>query len=425
MAEKYHAIQWFLRELPTLKEKGLVDDLTEQNLREHYTARLSNRKGLQSYFILMMGIIGAMMLAGGAILAIAYNWDMYSKLTRILISAIPLAAGFAWGLTALIRNSRRSQQEGAALLTAAGIITLLAMTSQIYHLGGDFNDFMVIVLALTLPLIYVFNAIGLATLYTFCLFFTIDNDYSMLCGVSGILGILPFFVYHLRKDTAYCTWIRYLFCVLALFGMRSCIAGEGNPVFTCFAVGTLGVMAGSGTELKLRQNPWLPLGFLFLTGLFCALSIAGDHIYAGREFELAEPIFNYWIFTGLVLAGIVYRAIRHRPETEHIMLLVGLGLLLPGFFPQSEWLSPGVKIVSFLYAVAWGIVLLCKGFKQKEAIVFNGGILMIASQFVVRFFNDDIGTLYRAGAFIIVGLCFIIANVIFARKMKQEEGGAA
>ena len=95
MAEKYHAIQWFLRELPTLKEKGLVDDLTEQNLREHYTARLSNRKGLQSYFILMMGIIGAMMLAGGAILAIAYNWDMYSKLTRILISAIPLAAGFA------------------------------------------------------------------------------------------------------------------------------------------------------------------------------------------------------------------------------------------------------------------------------------------------------------------------------------------
>ena len=73
MAEKYHAIQWFLRELPTLKEKGLVDDLTEQNLREHYTARLSNRKGLQSYFILMMGIIGAMMLAGGAILAIAYN----------------------------------------------------------------------------------------------------------------------------------------------------------------------------------------------------------------------------------------------------------------------------------------------------------------------------------------------------------------
>ena len=62
MAEKYNSIRWFLRELPHLREAGVVDEEAQKKLREYYIDRLSERKGPQAYFVLMMGIIGAAML---------------------------------------------------------------------------------------------------------------------------------------------------------------------------------------------------------------------------------------------------------------------------------------------------------------------------------------------------------------------------
>ena len=178
MTEKYNSIRWFLRELPRLREAGVVDDAALQKLREHYIDRLSSRKGPREYFVLVMGIVGAAMLAAGAILAINYNWDMFTNLNRCIIGAIPLAVGFIWGIIALCRNNNRGEREGAAIVSAGGIATLIAVVSQVYHVGGDFSDYMLLVLALSLPLVYIFNSIGLATMYVLGLFFIIGNSHS-------------------------------------------------------------------------------------------------------------------------------------------------------------------------------------------------------------------------------------------------------
>lgn len=421
MSEKYNSIRWFLRELPYLRESEVIDDETLQKLRTHYIDRLSLRKGPENYFALVLGIAGAMMLAAGAILAVAYNWDMLQNLNRMIISAVPLAVGFVWGIISLCRNNNRAEREGAALLTAAGVVTLMAVLSQIYHTGGDFGDFMVVILALTLPLVYIFNAIGLATLYVCGLFCIMDNQFSPLWCAFGIAAFLPYLFYHLFSPTPYRSWSRYLACILAVFGMVSC--GEYNPMFSCFSVATLGLLAGRELyerRIKMRRNPWMIPSFFFMLVLLCITSCDGSEVFNTKKCSSLE-IANYWIFNGITLVMIIVSYMRRRLDIERFMTGLWLLLLVPGFFKQCSFLSEYANMTSCIYSVVFGILLLCRGLRRNHFTIFNGGMLLISSQFLVRFFSDDINSIYRAAAFIIVGLGFIAANIFFVRKIKNGD----
>ena len=420
MAEKYNSIRWFLRELPHLREAGVVDEEAQKKLREYYIDRLSERKGPQAYFVLMMGIIGAAMLAGGAILAVNYNWDMISTFYRCVISAIPLAIGFVWGVVALCRNNNRAEREGAALLTAAGVTTLIAMVSQIYHTGGDFNDFMVLVLGLTLPLVYIFNAIGLATIYVVGLFCIIGNTMSPLWYSIGIAAFLPYLFYHLFTASPYRPWSRYLACYVAVFGMISC--GKVNPMFSYFSIATLGLLAGRELyekRTKLRRNPWMIQSFFFLLTLLCITTASGEEGYMADDNCNKFELINYWVFNGITLVMILVSYLRRRLDVERFMTGFWLLFLVPGFFAACSVVLPYVNIASFIYTILFGILLLCRGFRRNHFTIFNGGMLLISSQFIVKFFCSDVSSLYRAIAFCVVGLAFIVANIVFARRMAK------
>ena len=420
MAEKYNSIRWFLRELPHLREAGVVDSEAQQKLREYYIERLSSRKGPQAYFVLMMGIVGAALLAAAAVLAVSYNWDMLPNLYRCIISAVPLGIGFIWGIVALCRNNNRAEREGAALVTAAGIVTLFAMLSQIYHTGGDFNDFMLLVLGFSLPLIYIFNAIALATFYVVGLFFIIGNTCSPLWYSAGIVAFLPYLFYHLFSASPYRSWSRYLACVLAVFGMATC--GKINPLFSCFSIATLGLLAGRELyerRTKLRRNPWMIPSFFFLLVLLCITSGDGENKYMAHTSCETPQIINYWVFNGITLVMIAVSYLRRRLDIERFMTGLLLLLLFPGFFAACSGCVHYVKITSFVYTLLFGILLLCRGFRRNHFTIFNGGMLLISSQFIVRFFADDISVLWRAAAFAAVGIAFVIANIFFARRMNK------
>ena len=417
MSEKYHSIRWFLRELPQLRESGVIEQETMLKLREYYIDRLSNRPAKRNYFILMMGILGAFMVSGGAILAVNYNWDMFSNLTRSIICAIPLACGFIWGVAALCRNNNRAEREGAAALCAAGIVTLTAMLSQIYHTGGSFEEFMIYVLALTLPLVYIFNAMGLATAYAAGLFLIINFKTDPLWYAFGIVAFLPYLLYHLFTATSYRTWSRYLACLVAIFGMISC--GELNPMFSCFSVATLGLLAGRELyerRIKMRRNPWMIPGFFFMLILLCVMSADGSSLYFSKSSCSAKEIAAYWIFNGITLFMVLVSYLRRRLDIERFMSGLWLLILVPGFFSFSNMFSQYIDSIAMTYAVVFGVLLLCRGFRRNHISIFNGGLLLISSQFVTHFFTSDIGLLYRAAGFIITGLGFIAANIFFARK---------
>ena len=420
MAEKKNSIRWFLRELPVLREAGVIDDEALQSLRNHYKEKLSSCKGPREYFVFMLGILGVLMITGGIILAVAFNWDMFENIERITISAIPLILGFIWGVVALIRNNNRFEREGAAILSAGGIAVLFSMLSQIYHCGGEISDFMLVVLALSLPLIYIFDSMGVATFYVFGLFFIKGNTFSPLWNAFGIVAFLPYLLYHIFSPTKYRTWARYLACVVAISGMVNC--SGCSTLFCCFSVATLGLLAGRELyerKTKMRRNPWMIPSFFFLLFLLGIAATNGEKAYMATQKCSSVEIANFWMFNGITLIMIMVSYLRRKLDIERFMTGLFILLLVPGFFPFGKKFVPYFEMTVFIYSVVFGIMLLCRGFRRNHFTIFNGGLLLVSSQFVIRFFNSDICALYRSAAFIVVGCGFVVANIFFARRIAK------
>ena len=279
---------------------------------------------------------------------------------------------------------------------------------------------MVLILALILPLVYIFNAIGLATVYVVGLFFIIGNNLSQLWYSIGIVAFLPYLFYHLFSASPYRSWSRYLACLIAVFGMISC--GKVNCLFSCFSIATLGLLAGRELyekRTKLRRNPWMIPSFFFLLVLLCITSVNGNDCYMALTQKSLNDVINYWVFNGITLVMIVVSYLRRRLDIERFMTGLWLLLLVPGFVPACKWICPYVNISSFIYTILFGVLLLCRGFRRNHFTIFNGGMLLIASQFIIRFFSDDISAVYRAIAFFAVGMAFIVANIVFARRMAK------
>ena len=142
MVNKKEFINWFLDEIPVLKEKGIIQDDTAAALTEHYISNLAALPHPRNIYSLVIGLIGVIMAVAGAILFLNYNWDMFPKIVRIGLAAIPLMLGAVTAYFTIARNKTQVWREGSAILTSAGAATLIAVLSQIYHTGGELYEFM-------------------------------------------------------------------------------------------------------------------------------------------------------------------------------------------------------------------------------------------------------------------------------------------
>ena len=426
MAEKFSAIQWFLKELPHLQEDGLLDETSAVRLKEHYEERLAKKPSAKNYFLLAIGLIGGLMIAAGIILVINYNWDMFSKPVRVGISAVPLLIGMTIALIALIKEKDILLNELGAIITATGGATLLAMISQIYHMGGDFHDFMMLNLALALPLIYVFNSIGLASIYVFGLYFMLPDSrnasQSDLYYVGYILLILPYLLYYQIKGETYRIWTRYLLGSLALTGLLASCANYYFG-FSCFAVAAAVWLTGREFAKKgdhYFRNPWQYSGFLFLLILFATSSCNKEFFEPTTRTVKLHSIPSFWLFNALLFAAIIRHYIKQKITAEKVVLGVWLLLLFLPFVLEKPFAGQLLEILAVIFMIVLGLVLLFHGYRTNQLEDFNAGFLLIALQLICRFFDADYGLLFRATGFIILGIGFISANVILRKKISRE-----
>lgn len=433
MTEKIGMFRWFLDELPKLREAGVIDSDTEENLQQYYRNRLATAPPPQKYFLMALSIIGSVMIAGGIILLFNYNWDMLTKPARIAIAFLPVALGMVLSFYALFAGRSQVWREGAAVLTSAGTAVAIALLSHIYHTGGTLSEFMTLVLLLSLPLIYVFDSIALATLYAVGLFMTLDRSDvpSWLLTASGLLvGVLPFAGWHLlREKSPYRTWMRYLamgFAVFAIvaFGDKYSL---GLFLYTVCAVFMLASMRLRDNRERMCRNPWLPASFCHLLVLLAIGTYAG-----GGTFEITlyqkttKGILYFWLAEGAFLLGFALLFVRdylskqmdfHRLMMLVLILIALLGILLEAYNADHIYM----RIVLIAYMGILGVTLLMRGSREADMLIFNGGLLTCALLFGLRFFDTDIGLLPRAIGFIVIGLGFIGANVFFSRKLGRAK----
>ena len=407
-----HHIRWFSGEIPKLRAAGLLDDETAERLDRYYGEQLKKRSP-RRFFLFPLAVLGILMIVAGIILAINHNWDDFTNPMRLAIGAVPLAVGFALSMITVFGDRRGIWREASAIVSAGGIATFCAVVSQVYHMAGELSGFMTLVLALSLPFVYIFNSTGLAVCYvlTLPMMNSWGDEKQALLFCIWMLAVTPFLLRHSRSaspDRALCRYLEIYAAVSAAI-----VCGGYFPALAATVVAVTFLYGGWHWREKhetLLRNPWLA-GFL---GVLAVLAIGSStegffRIYSGN------PKLPFWIFTGAVLAVNLF--VYPRRHLDEKRLLTGLLVLLP-FLCFIPGVQPWVmRLVFNIFMGAYGLVLLIDGYKRGKLLVFNGGMAMIALLAVCRFCDSDLGLLARSAGLIAIGLGFVIANIVFNRKL--------
>ena len=421
MAEKKSYLKWFLSELPQLTEKGVISGDSATALDEYYRAKLAECSSPQKLFSLVVGIIGIVMVGAGVILFLNYNWDMFPKALRIALAAFPLAAGAAVSYFTIFKGKGQVWREVSAILTSVGAGTMIAVLSQIYHTGGELNEFMFLLLLISLPLIYIFNSAGLASLYVVLSFWVNSFNSPLWWNGLVLLLFLPWLFFSLRENSAVKVWCRYLALVAGISFLVSCAWTFTYMLATVMLLCTMFFMGGMNLIQEERffgKNPWLVPGFLVQT-VFLAIGSSNERLF--KIYSMPRISAEMWMFYGsLILPGVLLFLlfIRRRITFERCLcLLPALLGIIPLFYK-----NPPLMRVLFNCALGLsGIVFIYKGIKRSSLVTFNAGAVMVCVLAGCRFFDSHLGLLYRSAGLVVLGAGFILGNW-FIVKFNREAG---
>jgi hypothetical protein len=98
-----------------------------------------------------------------------------------------------------------------------------------------------------------------------------------------------------------------------------------------------------------------------------------------------------------------------------VPILVGLGHLVGGY----SWSSALSQLAFNVYVLAMGIMTVVTGIKGRQLGPVNVGLLLIAALVVARFFDMDLGFVVRGLAFVLVGIGFLVTNLLIVRRAKE------
>ncbi len=436
-------ISAFLADLPQLKSSGVIDASSETKLREHYQALLAERKeSHEKVFQVSLAILGAVLIGGGIILLFNYNWDMLPKAVRIVVSALPLLGGAVVSFYTLYQEKSAVWREVSAIWTAVGGAVLVALLSQIYQIHGSLFNYFVLVLATTFPLIYLFDSKGLAILYQFFLFGLFPDHYwSPRLSVLGAQLLL---------SLAYCPWLitklhrgsppvrvlaRYLVIAMVIF--QSIALGGSNCVelneFYCVLLGcSFALLAMRLAEQGERgfRNPWGAVSYLLILVVLTVANCVHDRL--GLIFWNIHHEWNAAVYLGVVYyllwlitlgtLGCWQFYASWRSKTLHAEKVV-LGAIVLGVFLEGVFDLESIYLY-MLALVAWGVAKLWRGIRQQRIALFNSGLVIIVVFMICRFLSSDFGLLVRSAGFIITGVFFLVANMLFTRKCRRRSEGS-
>lgn len=423
--QPHNAVRWLLAELPGLREKQLIDEQTHDRLKNHYQGQLAAASAPQNFLMTVLVGLGICMIAGGVISLLAYNWDMLPKASRIFIALIPLLGGAACGAYTIAKGKDARWRECSAVLTMAGVVCFTALISQIYHIGGSLRDFMMLVLLVTLPLLYIFRSYCYAVLYCFGLFFLKPYNFEPL-NLAYLSGILPFLFYQLFRDyrSPQATFARYLALPLAVFTLINCFSFSGMLVTS--ATVYIGGLIYNRKNIDFLRNPWLFCGWLVMSIMLLICS------YSGTVWDFDPDKSTNWqiaLLFLLLLGGLLPALLFCTARLDGKRVLKSPELLVTAavyLLPLAVVLDASTaKWLCNLYLLLLGITLAATGIRRRSFLFFNAGVIQIAMLATCRFFDSEFSMLARGMAFILLGAAFIAANMVVGRVFKNRAGGEA
>jgi uncharacterized membrane protein len=443
MSTSHH--RWLHQQLPQWEQDGLLSADAASTLRHRHPVD-SSQPGVAQ---LVMGALGALLIGTGLIAIIGSNWDAFSRPVRLLFAFLPLLGSQAFSLHVLRRGTAAAGwiRETAALLQTLAIGACIALVSQIYHLGGDWPDFLFWWFLLTLPLVWVLRSRAAAIFYLIAIATWSVNQVqagqpwhnSPLLYPVLLLGVLPYWPGLSQPRQPLSLSVRWIMAISAAAGLCSTAAfmtSQGSALYrhadtflwlcTLTAAGfTLFPLTHAGINESIWRKPQVILGTLWLLGyaMVATFHEVSDDVLRGASSALTLP----WA-QGLlaVLLGLALLAAKQRRwAVLSIASVVLLPLLLQplvhaGTGDHFNWLSSLIT----LHLSILGITLILLEFAGKPSAPRLGAALL-SLLIMLRMADSHFSFLAKGITFILIGVAFLGFNILMSRHHRRTHASPA
>lgn len=423
----------FLNELPSLEAQGLIDHDTSTKLRHHCEGIVAEG-GTTSVFTIISSL-AAILIGSGIILLIAHNWDHFPRGLKLFIAFLPLLISQGLLFYSLAKKRSNAWKEFSSLLITLSIAAAISIVSQVYHIQGSLEGFLLTWLLPVIPLALYTRSFGTSLLYSFLVlfwFFTALDGKGPLFHYWLFLSVLPA-VWFLGRKTFTENHGALFSSIISLLAVTGIITTSGKisedillltvPITSAALTGVYEYRGNITGRLTRVMGYLLGIGLIYLLSFQFPWENAHGWDEIAKDFsEAGVDLFHLFIPLLLIVAVVYFIYNRRKDLREAATLIMILPfIMLPFFIVRAS--TEMVFLPQFffnIYLLGMGAVVIRSGLRDQNFSRINGGMLLLLLVIMTRFFDSALGFAAKGIIFIILGILFLLVNLYLRRRLEAS-----
>jgi uncharacterized membrane protein len=424
-----------INDIEKLVGAEIITEETANQIRAYYNSKEANSS---NRLLVIFGVLGAFLIGMGIILIIAHNWDQLPRFVKTIFAFVPLLIGQGLcGYTLWKKKESQTWRESSSIFLILSIGAAIALVSQVYHLEGDMQGFLLIWMILSLPVVYLMMSSVSSLLYiTATFFFTIasfDNYASIENPLVNwlLIGlIIPYYWYILKnRNTSNATSFHHWFIpitiiIASIYSTKSAEYGIAPILLALFGSFYMIGHIQHINSMRLRANGYLIIGALGTICLLLGFTFSGywDWIAEKDNNWIPDTIYSQIIAAIIMCTAIVLFAKHILANTFNeltpimpIFIIFIVLIFISGFSPGAS------QLLTNFIILAIAVLTIKSGVDQDHLGILNYGLIIITALLICRFFDTDLNFILRGILFILVGIAFFITNNILIKKRSKAQ----
>lgn len=437
-------IKWFLKEIPLLKNIGIINEPSANKLKSYYDEQLTP-KSVIKILIITLSILSGLLITGGVILVVVnFNWFKLTKEFKTIIAFLLLIIPQFLCARYLYRSeTSQSKREVFSVIQSILFGVSVAFIGQIYQLPKNLEGFLILWALSTLAIIYIFNSISSVALYLILVISLISE--MQFSGKTGLIFypllslLIPFYLIEYKKRLSYRIKVLDYFFIFSLIIGLGITLEKTLPGLWIIAYSNLFVIfyLYSITFEKEGNNlffsPFKVAGIIGI-GIFAYIltfswpweEIGWGYFRTENRFNDIAAFFDYsiCIIFPLLTLFLTYSSIKKKKQNNYLLSIFGiitivLYLVISSFKNiEVNELIPALIMNSFILIL--GGYSFYIGYKNNSLVTVNSAMFLVFLTIITRFFDQDMSALLRGFAFIAIGIIILIVNLLISKKLKGK-----
>ncbi len=418
--------------LPELIENKIITEEIAQKITAYYgTSEATNSNRL----FVLFGILGATLVGLGLILIMAHNWDDFPKIVKLILAFLPMLVGQAILGFSIFKEKSVAWKESATVFLFFSVGLCIALVSQIYHVSGDMESYLLAWIILCLPLLYVTKSTSAIILHLiFITYYAFEAGFgyryepnTTIPQVYFLLLLFPLGRYiqliKSNQKTHVISILHWLFPISLLIALPVCIDDSDGIGYLMYVL-VFGIFYNIGQLPYFQNKSLLQNGYRFLGSvgtviilLTLSFRVIWEYQFRNVYFESLE-FFCAVIF--FIIASILFYFDVKRKALQNVKLFQAVFLIFTLIFVigLADYITATVLINILLLGL--GIMAIKEGADTFNFMKLNYGMLIITILIACRFFDTDMSFALRGLIFILIGAGFFTANYLMLKKQKSK-----